>query len=81
MFPLKVGDTYVCTKTIKIDGVVWFVAGKRYVFRNLRSSHQGEIELSFCMEGTQEIFSFQAMVTDADYKRVIAAFVGDDSPA
>lgn len=76
-YPLKIGMTYTCSKTIKIDGVVWFVAGKRYLLKDLRASHQGEIELSFCLEGSSEVIVFQALVTDAGYGRVLAAFTAD----
>ncbi len=74
MFPMKIGASYTCSKTIKIDGVVWFVAGKSYVLKDLRAG-QGEIELSFLIQGTKEEFSYQAMSTDADFRRVLAALI------
>ncbi len=74
MFPLKIGASYTRSKTIKIDGVVWFVAGKIYVLKDLRAG-QGEIELSFLIQGTKEEFSYKAMSTDADFRRVLAALI------
>ena len=76
MFPLKVGKSYTCSKTVKIDGAVWFEVGKHYVLKDMRTG-QGEVELSFSLGGSNEVFTFQAISTDANFLRVVDSLIED----